>query len=82
MEARLSNLQRILVYEPNPSARAQAHFELGQLHADHGRLDPARRHLNEALHLDAAMDGARSLLAQLAPARKAERGFFQKLFRR
>ncbi|MCP4808259.1 MAG: hypothetical protein GY913_27915 [Proteobacteria bacterium] len=83
MEAPLvADLQRILVYNHDPMARADAHFRLGQLHAVEGRNDPARRHLTEALHLDAAMQGARSLLAELVPPKKAERGFFQRMFRR
>lgn len=78
----VADLQRVLVYEPDPSTRARAHFQLGQLHAADGRAAPARRHLTEALFLDGAMDGARSLLAELRAPAPAQLGFFQRMFRR
>ncbi|RME26453.1 MAG: hypothetical protein D6798_06695 [Deltaproteobacteria bacterium] len=64
-DARVQQLQRILMEEPDPEARARAHLELARIAIGDGGVDASVRHLREALLLDGRLEAARQLLHEL-----------------
>ena len=63
--SRVDDLQRRLLDEADPHARARIHLELARSWVRDGQLDPAVRHLRETLRFDAGSAAARHLLADL-----------------
>ncbi|MFH1469507.1 MAG: tetratricopeptide repeat protein [Pseudomonadota bacterium] len=64
-EARAAELHRLLVEEPDPGRRAEAHFELGRIALGRRRPDLAIRHFREALLLEPKLERARAALKNL-----------------
>jgi len=63
--ARLEQLQRLLMEEEDPSARARAHMELARIAVTRGEAELASRHLKEALELDPRLKRARERLHEV-----------------
>ena len=68
VQARVAELQRVLMENHDPGERAHAHLELGRIALRAGRFEQAVRHLREALHHDHRLDAARRLLGELGEA--------------
>jgi len=95
-EARVAELQRLLVEEPDLGRRAEAHVELGRLALARRRPDLAILHFREALLLEPGFERARAALRALGElsrqrepsfatagrGRAAVRSLFARLWRR
>ncbi len=64
-DARLAQLQRLLMEEEDPAARARAHMELARIALTRGEAELASRHLKEALELDPRLKRARERLHEV-----------------
>ncbi len=64
-DLRLAQLQRVLMEEEDPSARARAHMDLARIAVTRGEAELASRHLKEALEMDPRLKRARERLQEV-----------------
>ena len=64
-DGRVATLHARLMESTDSTERARIHLELGRIALRDGRLDVAVRHFKEALLLDARLEAARQILADL-----------------
>jgi DNA-binding SARP family transcriptional activator len=80
-------LVQVLIEDPDPSTRSQAHRELARRAAQKDNIAKAMRHYREAAYLDPTDETSRDALKELeeqagAQGTQRRRGVFRRLLRR